>query len=470
MEVVETDLYPVATKIKQVIELILRAHKSELEQMGQELEHTRKERDNLLGLWGGFMISLSREIYQEDITLERVIADPLILNGVCERFRALNDELTELSQQIAGYQENMSYLCTKLSVGTFPEALAAIDRTEGLKPRIRKLLKFRRRFRTEIAEKEENFRKVLKRQKKRLRASETERNKLAGDLASCQSEVARLKQGLDNLSQTHRRSCDELSESVSRLMEDRRLEKESFDVRDHDSKIFIMDLQRKLEESSKKLDEVIESKKKAKEVNSGKIARLKKQFIEAEREFGEKLNRETNIIQGRCDRALDQLKERNTTLQKMFQEATAALQECESRAGDLSASNAQLKREKTEALAVCEVRCEQWKKKQEELEAKVKNSERMATLSAKRQMEIAEEKVARERRELLTTIQTILRRYVDTNREMNSSYIREVLGKVSEDLTSLERQDSSLRRLLGIGVNQSLEDAVAKLLLSVYHP
>ena len=45
----------------------------------------------------------------------------------------------------------------------------------------------------------------------------------------------------------------------------------------------------------------------------------------------------------------------------------------------------------------------------------------------------------------------------------------EAVEKCATEMAKLARQDANLRRLLGLGSTESIEDAVQKLLISLYH-
>ena len=70
---------------------------------------------------------------------------------------------------------------------------------------------------------------------------------------------------------------------------------------------------------------------------------------------------------------------------------------------------------------------------------------------------------------LFSMIANAFRRYFDPRNQLDEAYVQSLLEKVSSDLDRLLRQDAEVRSIIGINGADSIQEAVARILLSAYH-
>jgi gas vesicle protein len=483
MEVVQNAGIAMSVKIRNVVELIVQSYKSTIQDLSQELQTAKNERHESLR---GFLTGLGRALELPNLSIVQIDGDPLLAAEICEKIRSLRETNANLLQEKSKSEEDMLQFFVKLKVNSFSEAILEIDRNAELmkalelqlrreRRKVRKLERNEDRIGKEVSMRERELEKIFGRQSKQIRAISKENAEFLSDLETSQVEIERLKRELNNLNESHAKTLDalrsELSESLKSLTDESQQERESLTKRIEEQNQQIRNLQSDLEKSKQQLSQMKRTSKlmkSAMEQKDNKITQLRVEMTQTEKKFAELLCQERKSIHARCDEALEQMRVKNAGLQKFLQQATTALSDCEARACELSAANSQLKIEKAEVLARFESKCDQWKREREKFEAKIKAVELANDITV--QNKVDEEKSEKERMKLFSIIRNCFREYVDSSRVMDFEYVREVLERVADDVGRLGRQDSAVRKVLGIGPRQALEDAVAKILLSIYHP
>ena len=72
--------------------------------------------------------------------------------------------------------------------------------------------------------------------------------------------------------------------------------------------------------------------------------------------------------------------------------------------------------------------------------------------------------------EAFSMIANSFKSYFDPRRQMDDDYVQSILNEAASELDKLRKENVEVRKIMGIGESDSVQDAVAKLLLSAYHP
>ena len=71
-----------------------------------------------------------------------------------------------------------------------------------------------------------------------------------------------------------------------------------------------------------------------------------------------------------------------------------------------------------------------------------------------------------QKKQLISTVISTFNKFVDVTERIDERSMKDVVQKVYETLSKYEKSDLAVRRLLNIGKRQTLEDAVAQLIIN----
>ncbi|KAK8875364.1 hypothetical protein M9Y10_005529 [Tritrichomonas musculus] len=256
------------------------------------------------------------------------------------------------------------------------------------------------------------------------------------------------------------------------LKEELESQKANYDSIISDKDHQINDLKDKCDGYEKELQQmrkIAEILKNSKNDRDQQIQNLMNEIDNRDKENKNRLENEKKSLQQQHERSVSQLKGKNTQLRDLISNLSNALNESEERNKVLLATNAQLSIEKQQAQARLETINEEIKRDKQLAEARLKTVE--LAMSTQNQIEIEEEhsKCDEQKRQIYSFVANQFMMFFDATKNfINEEGFKMLVEKCSSELRRLTKMESSLRRILGLHVNESIEDAVSKILVSIY--
>ena len=226
----------------------------------------------------------------------------------------------------------------------------------------------------------------------------------------------------------------------------------------------------KLEKEVTQWRKTAESLKKQKKAKEKENAEYEKQINETELDWKDRITKEKANITAQFQQLVSELKTKNKELRTVLTKTSQALDESEENVKLLSSKLANLESLNQENELTIQSQRDEMEREKQLIETKIK----AANLSSemKYQSLIEEEKSKREseKRKLFGFVAKSFRQFFDGNTQLTDDCFKSIIKTASEEIDRLLAEEAAIKRLLGIGPNESPQDSVAKLLLSLYRP
>lgn len=205
-----------------------------------------------------------------------------------------------------------------------------------------------------------------------------------------------------------------------------------------------------------------------KEEKDRQISNLLEQLELSDKEYRDRADFEREKLKEQYDMFVNGLKNKNTELVGAHEAASALLQEANNRNKEISERFSSLQRAYDDLKYKTTISNEEVERERKFIE--MKNRYELLRQETRYQSVIDDLKASFtiEKRKIISYIAQNFRQYFDAKHELEEESFKIIVTKAREELDRLLNQETSIRHLLGLTSKASIEDAVAKLILSMY--
>ena len=118
----------------------------------------------------------------------------------------------------------------------------------------------------------------------------------------------------------------------------------------------------------------------------------------------------------------------------------------------------------------CEAQRDEMKREKQLIDTKLKAIELSSQIQIQSLTEQQNSKVELAKHEAFSMVANAFKRFFDPRNQLDEEYVQSLLERASSELDRLLKQDTDIRRIIGISNTDSIQDAIAKILMSAYHP
>ena len=209
--------------------------------------------------------------------------------------------------------------------------------------------------------------------------------------------------------------------------------------------------------------------KKSKAEKDSQILEITAKIQDAERQRQKKAASEKAQLKSQYEQLMIHAKEKNEDLRKLVLKSSKALEELQAKNKELMASCTQLTIEKQQNLAKIDCLKEEFEREHRLMDTKLRASALSNELQTQNAIEQIKSQNDYEKRNIFGFIASTFRQFFNANEILGENSFKPLIEKVQSELLRLYKQEASLRKMLGITKNESIEDHISKLLLDYYH-
>jgi chromosome segregation ATPase len=204
------------------------------------------------------------------------------------------------------------------------------------------------------------------------------------------------------------------------------------------------------------------------EAKGEEIQKIGAQLDEANSEWNARIEKEKEAVQMQYEALLTSLKEKNHELRTLCSKTNESMSGTERHNRDLIRRIGGLERQIGEMTKQLIIAKEELTREKQLLETKVKTVGIRTELKCQAEIQDLKANFEEELRSLYAVVGKYFTQFLDMKQSFDSRSFKEVIEKVSTEIIKLQNTDAGLRRLLCLSAEESTEDAVSKLLLSLY--
>jgi predicted nucleic acid-binding Zn-ribbon protein len=211
----------------------------------------------------------------------------------------------------------------------------------------------------------------------------------------------------------------------------------------------------------KRRSDLIASETREKEAQ---LALAKRDNEEAAREFAKKLTDERAAAKAQAEKMIEAFRLKNKELSELTQNTANDLMLADEKNRQLAAANVELAMERDQLLAKIGSVSEEQERQRQLLTTKLRAVELAAETRAHNQIEDTKAFFEQQRRNIYADVAVTFQRFYDGKRELDEQEFQAILTRTQGELARLVGQEMRVRRLLGLDVGESPEEAIAELL------
>lgn len=481
-EVRNSDGFPVSNKIQNVLNLILKYYMELIESIYSKSKEEKVKNKQEKEIYKKFV----KEVLQ---ILEMNIDDlnDDLSNEVCQNIfqlkkanSALQEENERLSKIINSFTEKTNSTNISEADQKIEKLCQSLHKTkENLKNCMSKNKKMRKCIDT-ITSKTEKEKKEFNDIIQKL---QTENDQLKFELNSNQNRNKILNienEKIKNDLQTEKINHEEDIKSATNLHTQQINEISSKTEKQQNELINqIEKLQNKITLLTEKMNSMKQENEQLKKANiiqknlreslNRQISELKNGFLLNNQEMSNKFKQEKEQVHSSYTNIVSQLKNKNETLRKLLDNVTENLSECQSKNKELIAENNKIASEKREAIVALESSTNSMKREKQLMETKVRALQLANDVKCQAFEDEVDQKVAKTKQKIYALIAKAFSKFFDASLTLDDDQFEGIVEAASDEVKRLEKQDEALRQLLGLPPGKSIEDAVARLMVSTYH-
>lgn len=474
-------------KLRNVLSTIAKYYNKQLDESNTENESLTEKLNGIAEKFDHFFISLGPIVEDQNLCSESFLNDSRKENTILNYLTELQNFKIGKKLENAQHEKEISDLLNKLNVKSLSEVPSAIGQLIDLNDKFKKALdnmKSNQKKMTKAVKllKAANHDITAEKQKQEeehqriVQQLEEEKTQLKEEINGHQRSIFQLRSQMDDLNNSNSALISARNEESNDQFNHIRSEHEQAKK----ELLHELDIKtQKIEEYQEKIDklehELNQWKKTSEMLKASKIDKeqqlqsLVSQIDDNEKENRIKLEAAKNELKEQYEKSVAQIKAKNGQLRELVSNVSTALNESEERNKNLLASNSQLAMDKQQLQAKVDTLTEEQTRERQLTEAKLKTLE--LSLTTQRQMDLEDERarLEEEKRKIYGLMASNFHNLFDARQQLNDAGYKAFVEKCATEMAKLARQDANLRRLLGLGSTESIEDAVQKLLISLYH-
>ena len=482
---------PTTTKLKNILGNVVKFYNSLIDETEQEKELEKNNISLIVEKIDRLMTSLAQIMNDSTLSGESFLSESekrtqAILNFVND----LQSSHIEFKISKAQLQNEVSDLLQKLDAQSVSDATKSLlnmkdsekrmkDQLDNSRQKIKKLSKTIKALRAAAQQEANNAKAKINSQKSISDKLQEENAKLKGQIQQDEEVIGQLSTQLSSMQYSSfiNPNNDSTKKPLNKNNHENKLQsildaqRADFEKAIKQKDFQIKELIERSESAEKeanqyrKVCEILKSNKNEKDVQ---IQSLMNQMDEREKELRNRSDYEKQSIREQFEKVHAQIKSKNTQLRELVANISGALNDSEERNKSLLSINAQLSIDNQVANTKIEAFKEEQVRSKQLSDARLKALE--LSLSTQHQMEIEEERTRcdEQKRQIYTFVATQFSSIVSETSRLNEESFKSLVSKCSDELKRLYKMESTLKRTLGLHANESIEDSVSRLLVSIY--
>jgi len=182
----------------------------------------------------------------------------------------------------------------------------------------------------------------------------------------------------------------------------------------------------------------------------------------------DKMLKDKNEMKMSFESAINELRKKNSELASMHQDILLVLDETRSELNDLGKVNSELNEENTELKHKIALEIDEIDRERRVIEMKTKTTLLSKEMAFRKSLEDQKAQFSFEKRKIIGFVAQSFRDYFDSHDELNEANYNCLITRVKKDLERLSSQEHKIRRILGIGKLDSIEEKITNLCLLYY--
>lgn len=478
---------PVSTtiKLRRILSTIAKYYNSELEAMNNNVKLANQNQNEVALRITHLFSALSPMIKNSPPDYQTFLSNPDSEKRLLQSISDLHDSQIDLKVQNIKLTNQLKEMAAKLHTDDVNNVSASLDQLicnynsllKDLEAGKSNEKKLKRALRT-LKVNSEN-------EKKQSQDNEKDRQiiiqNLQNDKRQLQNELSDLTEKVE-IMQTHIKEMDRLhSDDISyykkNMNSSNQNSKQISDIKsEYDQQIYSKDEYiRKMTKKIEKLElensqwkRTSELMKNAKIEKDQQYVNLVNTMEENSQKYQKLRDAEINELKAQYEKIIDEIKQKNKELKRIFEETKAAQNEVNNQNRNLSSANSQLAAENQQLKSDIQTLQEEIKREKQLNDAKMKAVNLSNETQRLLDVENAKSKFDEEKRNLFEFVALSFHHLFDAREELNNETFKLLIEKASTELQKYIRQDAAIRRLLGIKAYESPEEAISRILLSMY--
>ncbi|KAK8889267.1 hypothetical protein M9Y10_034013 [Tritrichomonas musculus] len=475
---------PITAKLKYILSLIAKYYNKIIKDYESKFEASVKEADEKAKLYQQVFDSVlivANKAIDSFSSCQVGLSDiPNILENIRNRLEAKEEEVIQLNDKLLS-------IYSKLGSNENEEALNIIDnlyetahqmkqQLEHSKLKIIQKKKEYKIFKSKCVSKQQEIEDLVNDQQAQYEFVLNEKENLLDKLKKLEEMNESLKNNITEIKTQHKEALDQ---------HEKRCDEEITILKNHIDNIqnqysqelntkekLISDMKQKIQQTDKELIQwkrTAELLKKSKVEKDNQILEITTKIQDAERARQKKAASEKASLKAQYEQLMSHAKEKNEDLRKLVLKSSRALEELQAKNKELMASCTQLSIEKQQNLAKIDCLKEEFEREHRLMDTKLRASALSNELQTQNAIEQIKSQNDYEKRNIFGFIATTFRQFFNASEILSENSFKPLIEKVQSELLRLYKQEASLRKMLGITKNESIEDHISKLLLDYYH-
>ena len=485
-EIAQNSGCPTTAKLKHVLELIAKFYNQRLKTSKENEEAVKKDSAAFYDAVDKLLVEIGCLTGDNDLSVETFMRCSDRPRKTVESLRDMKDRLSECSVQRAKHEKCLQAIFDALKASSVVQAITIIaelqktieEMKEAMntaysknKKQKKAITSMKRAVECEINDKQRMEQDLHT----TIRANLDETKKLKRVIHELRTENDLLKMQKKQITEQHSAQCDSLRDECNSQIKDMELRlemcekqlEESLAEKDDE----ITALKETLDKQQKETlqwKRAIELLKKAKFESEQKLLDNICDNEEAVKTANERAKRDAEEMKSQFQKTIDHFKSKNSELRTLVSTLSSNLRETEQRNKELSQQNAKLTQEKQTWQSKCLTVQQEQKNERQLMEAKVKAIKLSESTQRETELGDAQALFDKEKKKIHTYVANTFPRLFDPRQPLTDESFRALITSISAELRKYQKQDTEIRRLLGLTSDESCEEAITKLMMTMY--
>ena len=475
---------PTTTKLRHVLSLIAKYYNSELEKLSSSLNIAGKQNDDIAEKIQHVFTALSAIIKDVPTNYQDFVSNPATEKQLLQAISDLHDSQIDLKVSNIKYNNLLNEIASKIHANGIQDIEPAFQRFVDQANNIIKQLneeksikkKLKRALRNAKASIENERNQIQENEKSQISMIENlkeEKKQLMSEISELQSKVVKLEVYMKqsespNIPYHVDDSHHEHLISYAKQMDDQKLQYvQQIEEKDE----YLRKATKKIEKLEKELSQwkrTSEIMKNAKSEKDMQYLALATKMEENSQELQREREEAINELKTEYEKLINEIKQKNKNLKLLIDQTNDSLNTATTQNRTISKENAILIAENQQLKTELDSLQDEHRREKQLTDAKIKAVDLSNETQRLLDIENVRAKFDEEKRSLFEFVALNFHHLFDANEELSNETFKILIEKASRELQKYIRQEATIRRLLGIKQNETPEEAISKLLLSMY--
>jgi chromosome segregation ATPase len=323
-------------------------------------------------------------------------------------------------------------------------------------------------------ENEKSAEEAIESQNQRIAGLEDQRKGLLKEIRNLRNEISRLKSEIDKIHHSSDEQLKDLKDEQQTILQ--RLKSEFAQNRaqltaDLESKTRQLDEHastiRRLEAEAQEHKQQLYAAKSSEKAKTKEVQALWEQADGANSQWHQRIDREKEQIQAQYESLLATLKTKNRELRELCSKTNESISRTEAQNQELVRRCTFLERENEQLRRGIESDKDEVMREKLLIETKARAAEMRNEVKSQAEIEALKAEFEKERQKLFAFLVKKFTQFFDGRQNWTTEGIKAVVVQASSELERMKQSDAAIRRLLCITADESAEDAITELLLSL---